>query len=301
LNRFAESVVSLGLQEKVELLVVDWGSREPLRTVIPLSNAARRLVKFVQVPEAVAARFNRDSPYSFVHASNCGLRRASGDFIMYCDADTYLPQSSLQTICSSLHGHARAGETRQPEGWTQTSLGGNPTNHFFLASRYHIPISFHKHCAASEQIDAYIAENKGTLDHDRINKRDFMGTATAYLMHRSIWRACRGFDERLIYWGWFDIDLFQRLRQRHEVCDLEDAGVDFFHLEHYSNSKKRDQTVENPQRANEAKRPDRFRVNDENWGLGDYELEVENPGLAAIASPMSRSRSQLAPASVPAI
>jgi len=309
LNRFAESIAALGLEEEVELLIVDWGSREPLRDVILLSDTARSLVKFLQVPQEVAARFNRDSPYSFVHASNCGIRRASGEFIMYCDADTYLPQSSLEKICGALRisrqhfGSRGRSPHREEEGGgfeAGESLGGNPEDHFFLASRYHIPISFHNHCATSDQIDAYIAEKKETLDHDRINKEDFMGTATAYLMHRSLWRGCRGFDEGLIYWGWFDIDLFHRLRRHYQVCDLEDAGVDFFHLEHYSNSKKRDQTVENPQRANPAKWPDRFAVNDEQWGLGEYDLPVENPGLPNRASATVRAHSQLVPASLPA-
>src|SRR5678815_3946930 len=48
LNRFAESIAALGLEEEVELLIVDWGSREPLRDVILLSDTARSLVKFLQ-------------------------------------------------------------------------------------------------------------------------------------------------------------------------------------------------------------------------------------------------------------
>ena len=114
------------------------------------------------------------------------------------------------------------------------------------------------------------------MDHDRVDKTAFKGTSTAYLMHRSLWEQCRGFDERLIYWGWFDIDLVHRLRRQYALADLEDAGIDFFHLEHYSNSKKRDQTAENPQRANKGTLPRRFRSNDLDWGLATIDLRCGN-------------------------
>ena len=102
LNRYAESIVRLGTQREVELLLVDWGSAEPLSQSMALSDSARNLLKVVTVPQGVAARFNRDSPYSVVHAANCGIRRALGRFIMFCDGDTYLPQHSLEAILEGI-------------------------------------------------------------------------------------------------------------------------------------------------------------------------------------------------------
>jgi len=183
---------------------------------------------------------------------------------MFCDGDTYLTKTSLEMILAGLSG----------EG----TLGGALDRHFFLASRYHIPISLHNHSAGLEEIDAFIRENKSAMDHDCLNKTDFMGTATAYLMHRSIWHECRGFDERLIYWGWFDIDLFHRLRRRYEVVDLENTGIEFFHLEHYSNSRKRDRVSENPQRANRRKLPRKIKANREDWGLVAFPLAIAAAG-----------------------
>ena len=77
-------------------------------------------------------------------------------------------------------------------------------------------------------------------DHDKINLADFSGTATGYLMSREMWFECTAFDESLIYWGWFDIDLYHRIKTRYKIYDFEDYGMPFFHLEHYMDSKNRD-------------------------------------------------------------
>ena len=54
------------------------------------------------------------------------------------------------------------------------------------------------------------------------------------IFHRNIWVSSRGYDERLIYWGWMEGDLALRLEQKHKIVEFSKfVGHDFYHLEHY--------------------------------------------------------------------
>jgi hypothetical protein len=84
-----------------------------------------------------------------------------------------------------------------------------------------------------------------------------------------------GFSERLIYWGWQDIDFHNRLASRY-VCggDMEDIGVKVYHLEHHEidESNKRDVTNVTMRANSQINYP--FKANPDNWGLRDENLEI---------------------------
>ena len=91
------------------------------------------------------------------------------------------------------------------------------------------------------------------------------------IFHRDIWHACRGYDERLIYWGWMEGDLAIRLGQKHEVVEFSKfVGHDFYHLEHYPSltAYKDRNGPATPRQKNEPIFEGlSYTVNNENWGL----------------------------------
>lgn len=260
INKHSQNIFDLNTEKKVEIILVDWGSEIPLSNVLTLTNESKSLLRIIQIPPLTAKKYNRDSPYSCVHAINTGIRNANGKYVLFCDGDTYTLFETMKNLLTLLN-----------EG----SLKGIPLDKVFLAgSRYHIPKSFHISSPSLREIDQYITDHSQTLPHDKVNLKNFGGTATAYLMTREMWFECRGFDEHLIYWGWFDIDLFYRLITKYDALDLEDLGMPFFHLEHYSDSKNRNMAAENPRKMNKAVMPVSFAPNDENWGLANENLET---------------------------
>ena len=118
----------------------------------------------------------------------------------------------------------------------------------------------------------------------------YMGCAGALVMHRDLWFECRGNDERLVFWGYNDIDLSLRMRLKYSCLDYYQTNkMTVFHLEHYpsrsdkqSAPKKSNPHVFNP-----------FVVNDENWGLAEYsfaEWPHREPSSAMVRSTEKKSR-----------
>jgi tetratricopeptide (TPR) repeat protein len=260
INKLAQNIVNLGIQGKVQIILVDWGSEEPLSKVLTLSDEAINILDVIYVDKFVADKFNKDSEYSMVHAINTGIRRASGSYIMFCDGDTYIPNESLKKIVELISESTKSGFV--------------PNRSLLMASRYHIPKSFQQSNPSLDEIDNFIKKNQFNLSHDKINTTEFTGTATAYLLPRKIWYECTGFNEALIYWGWFDIDLFHRIKLKYDTYDFEDIGMPFYHLEHYSNSNNRNMQAENPRKINQGIIPASFAINSKDWGLLNEHLSI---------------------------
>ncbi len=261
INQTARTICQLQAENEVEIILGDWGSDHPLYQALELSNDAKRVLKIATVSPALAARYNRDSQYSQVHPPNVAARRARGDYLMYFDGDTYIPQDTMRKLLDAV----RAG-----------SIGGVDLKRtLFGSSRYHIPKDFNFHNPSLEEIDRHIAAHRTTYIHEKINTRNFEGATNGLSLPRSEFHRARGFDESLIYWGWWDIEFYHRIRaQNFGFADWEDFGLVFYHLEHFNNSQKRSLATENPRRINEQHMPAQFASNGENWGLGNEHVPI---------------------------
>jgi hypothetical protein len=108
-------------------------------------------------------------------------------------------------------------------------------------------------------------------------------------MHRKLWHECRGYDERLIYWGWLEGDLGYRLSQRYELVNLGPlVGHDFYHLEH-----AQQRVPGNSKRLNKQQHSDHvYAANNDRWGLGGCQLELQpypaNGGLCQPPDPQGK-------------
>ena len=99
------------------------------------------------------------------------------------------------------------------------------------------------------------------------------------MFHRDIWHACRGYDERLIYWGWMEGDLALRLNQKHQIVEFSNyVGHDLYHLEHYSNlvEYKDRNGAATPRKKNTPKLEGlNYTENSLSWGLENYKISPQ--------------------------
>ena len=261
LNKTAQNICRLGSQRYTELILCDWGSREPLLGELAIDSQVKKMLRVVLVPPEVCRKYDLDSTYSAVHAYNTTARRAVGKYILFSDADNFTPFDTMRNLYDILHAGSANGISLEST--------------FFWGSRYEVPKQFHMSNPSIGEVDRYISENWQSFQDRRIDKNNFLGGAGAILMKKDIWFDCRGFDEKLIYWGWSDIDLHHRLVSRYGMADLRDYNIPFFHLAHYSSLDPAKQTQEMVhKKLNPMNMPTSFAPNDESWGLKNELLPV---------------------------
>jgi hypothetical protein len=255
-NYLAENLQALKRLPEAEIVVCDWNSETSLAAALNLGQDAGRITRFVRVLPAIAQEAQKDSPFPYVLVQNVGVRRARGRFIAQTDSDILYPRHSLEALFDILSG--------------KFSLGHPIAEALFVASRRQLPLAVAKKQPGLEEIDRYLALYGNMLKLDRLSV-GFLAPSALTLMHRSLWEACGGYDERLLYWEWMDIDLYLRVTQRCPWFDLANVGVHLYHLEHYPNADRLRDRKTNPWAV-----PTQFRnQNGASWGLWDHPLEIQ--------------------------
>jgi hypothetical protein len=122
------------------------------------------------------------------------------------------------------------------------------------------------------EIDGYLSRDGNQLIPEKLIPGYATPSALA-LLDRDLWAACEGYDERLVNWGWMEIDLYLRLCQQVPWRDLASQGVTLFHLEHYPNNDRN----KTPRRKNPTAVPRRFEAGNPDWGHPELNL----PSIAA--------------------
>jgi hypothetical protein len=269
-----------GFYDKLEIIVSDWGSDEPLSEALSLVPEAEGRVIFVHIPPAVARKEQKDSKFPEVLALNAAARRASGEYIGRIDNDTVVGPNFFRCLDNlQLKGSANEIDLKDS---------------FLFVERKSIPYRISKLSLPLHQIKRFIKFFKNCFKLESATEwgREFWWSPVGIMMfHHDIWKASRGYDERLIYWGWMEGDLALRLGQKHKVIEFSKfVGHDFYHLEHYSNLteyKDRNGTA-TPRKKNEPRFDDlNYRENGENWGLSDYDLTITKYKVST--SPMTKS------------
>lgn len=256
LNYLARNLSEIGRLKDVQVTVCDWGSDPPLAAVLDLNQPARMITNFAHVSAAIAMPAQKDSPFPYSVAQNVGIRHSAGRFIAHTDSDILFPKESLSNLLNLLD---------QPEHFQAPLTGA-----LLLASRRQIPFLVSEKKPALEELDRYLALYGSMLKVDRLTV-GLLAPSALSLMHRSIWEACAGYDERLIYWEWMDIDLYLRITQKHPWFDVSNFGVVLYHLEHYPDQDRLRQRKTNPWSV-----PFNFRnENAAQWGLWDQPIPIQ--------------------------
>ena len=261
LNYVAARVAELKRETDVEILVTDWGSEVPLHTAVRLSPEAARMTRFLVVPKPLAHTLQKDSPFSEVHALNAAARRARGQYIGRIDQDTLVGPTFLERFLKLADGSER------------TSVAIDRA--FLFAKRKNIPYRVARQCPSCRAVERFVRWFKGWLAVQHPTTLFFHAAVGIMIMHRQVWDACGGYDERLIYMNNMEPDLASRVALNYELVNLEHlTGIDFYHLDHCAPlAGFRTPRKENPWDVRFAK--DKvLRPNGPEWGLRDHALEV---------------------------
>ncbi len=253
LNYLADNLLRTGKLEQAEIIVCDWGSKVPLYQSLTLGAAARKLVRFVLVPEQLTCQLQKDSDFPVVFAYNIGVRRARGKFIAQTDSDILFTAKALGLLFGVLEGE-RGLSTPLPET-------------FFYAWRRMVPCRYVLSSPRVEELDWLVCNCAKLLPLYSDFNRKFCNTGFV-LMHRNLWEESSGFDERLIYWGWMETDLGLRMSRRYPTFNMYKLGMELFHLEHYQRQLRRLTS----RKCNRQEQENVFCPGGKDWGLAGFEF-----------------------------
>lgn len=272
INYIARNLHRLGRMGDVEILVTDWGSRVPMAQTLLLSPEAGEICRFLYVPPAVVRTAqNGEETFHISFAVNAGLRRGRGEYLMASAADTLIPEHALESILALLGGKPLAG------------IAVDRT--YFLLSRYHVPRHFVQRQPTLNEWDRYLVLHAGECGRENAAVFGVSAGAGALMMHHSLWHELRGLDERLGGWGMNDVDLGLRVTQRYPWIELSCIGVSLFHMEHpFDGGRTIAISKRNPCMYNSN-----VQVNDDNWGLGSQNFELQRPQKISICEKPAES------------
>ena len=255
LNYIAHGAKKLGRLADIEIIVTDWNSEIPLAESLPLSAAAVEISRFIYVPPKVAKVVQKpEQAFYITCAVNVALRRAQGEFIMLVNADLLLPYYSLAILLDLL-----AGKIDLPLEINQT---------FFFGGRHHIPWQVVQNRPSLHEWDRYLLLHGAQLPLEQGHSG--LGThLSAQLLHRDLWHNSGAYDESFFYWGWADTELTLRITQKYPWLHLSSLGVQLYDMEHWVEN-RRAPIDRNPYTVSPT-----IKVNDDNWGLGNYDLEIQ--------------------------
>lgn len=264
INFIAAELASIGRLDDVEVIVVDWGSEFPLHKELRLTDLGQHVARYIVVPVSVHEEVMNDSNLPDSIALNVGIRRSNGEYVMQLGNDVLFSASCLDKLIGSLEGEN--GETR----WV------NSTKSVLMVFPHKgIPFDLVQSEPTLEELRTFIENNSSHLPVTRLIPY-LWGESHGILAHRNLWFECRGFDEKLIYWGWWEIDFILRIRLKYYTFDMfHEQGMYSYHLEHY---KPVDGDAQLLQQNPKAKRLNPyvfgpFQANDDDWGLGSLEFE----------------------------
>lgn len=262
LNFISRNLYQLGCLNEVEIVIVDWGSENPMSQTLNLLPQARQICRFLYVPRTLIKEIQNGKDYFHpAMSANAGIRRSRGNFIMFSPADTVYSKFSLDSILKLLNG--------------THNLPIDIERTYFLCSRHNVSSQFVKRQPTLDEWDNLLLTTAGEYNGDREGAIDSISSSTgSFMMHRRLWNELRGLDERLSGWGFNDIDLGLRVSQKYAWLELTCIGVTSFHMAHIPY----DQRPVGERNINPHFYHKNIQANDDNWGLHNYPLEFMNHG-----------------------
>ena len=292
INSIAGSFYRMGRIAEVEIMVCDWGSEVPLcrEKELNLIASAKEITKFITVPKYFADKHSGDSPFPEVLMRNVAIRRCSGEFLIATNGDIFFTDqftASLFSMVSNLKKGfrlkltldylskiAKSNRDGRHAAFVRFAIAvWRKRSFLFYCSRQHIPYDFVCTKPSCQELLSYLqsASGQALIKYDPIPSNLMGAIGDFILLDRSAWLNMRGYDEKLIYWGWMDIDVCKRASMFHEPVDLSLFGENLFHLEHYKSRSKSNRKV------NEGITHE-FVKNTENddWGFFEQKFEVSS-------------------------
>jgi hypothetical protein len=258
LNSLGRAFAEAAALDRVEALVCDWGSARPLAAepALALSSQARAITRFVTVPPQFARAHAGGSEFPETLLRNVCIRRAAGRFLAATNADILFTRALAARLLGVLDA-------------AQAVPDGKP---FVYCSRTHVPLEVVREQRALDTLLEVVADPRAVAAyaHDAIPPSLLGPIGDLLVLPEITWREFRGYDERLIHWGWLDIDVALRAVRKHRPLDLAADGGRLYHLEHYG-------AVRTPTRKVNEQVRNRYVVNkrDANWGFASVEFPID--------------------------
>ena len=228
LNHTGNILALKGRLEESEVVLVDWNSsKEPLKEVLSLNDNIKKILKIVTVPPHIAHKHQKDSPFSEVHAMNCGFRRMSGEYFARIDQDTLIGERFIDFFYNEFNVVDRGFK------WPSVLFSGRrnlspdqsltPQDYIYGDISYSIEI-----CHANNYYSRVTPPGAAFA---------FYGGAVGILIvHKDLFIKERGFNEDMIYMNNMDTELFNRLSLGNSIYNLGlKIESDFYHLFHERN------------------------------------------------------------------
>jgi hypothetical protein len=251
LNYVGGRVASIGAEDRVEVIVADWGSEVPLRDAVALAPAAARITKFLTIPATLARELQGDSPFPEVLALNAAARRARGEYIGRIDQDTLTGERFLRWCLALTEDHM-----------------------LFFANRRSIPYRLAVRCPPLHVIERFIAR-QGRQLHIETGRVFYNIDVGIWLAHRRLWDECGGYDERMIYMNDMEIDMVTRLMSKYPIVNLgKIIDYDFYHLDHYHPKGSRSSSTHRKVNTHAPREFAGFRPSGDAWGLAAHMLDL---------------------------
>ena len=257
LNSYAHALQSLNREAEAEIVVTDWGSETPLCKTLELSEPARKIARFVYVPQEIIRKTQGGEVFYHVpRACNVGMRRARGKYVFVTNTDQLVPTSALESLLRLLNG-----EIQIPVDILEIIM---------LVPRVQVPWQFVERKPTLVEWEQFMFMNEYALLHQpHPPESNWFGSTSGFVFSAAINRELHGFDEMQAGWGWGDIEFGFRAIQERLFVHLSNLGISAFHMGHPPSGRRHGIVPTNSLTWDAA-----GKRNADNWGLGEYPLEV---------------------------
>lgn len=272
INYLTEKVFDLGREVETEIVVADWGSEKPISEVLKLTSKASTITHFLHVKPSLAQELQKDSPFGEVYALNVAARQSNGLYIGRIDQDTLVTEDFLISFFNAFEGNS--------------NIDFDLKNSYMFAARKQLPYSFVKKQPGLEEIDTCIQLFRNWIFSEELKFCHWASPVGILMMHRDMWEDIGGYDERLIYYWFMDVDLGTRLIKKYSIVNIgQKFGYNFFHLEHIRTGFKfrHSHRKLNPDWSKSFDKPV-LNPNGPYWGMKNYDLKREKLGIEPVFS-----------------
>ena len=253
INYNCKNIDDLGYGSKVEMLLVDWNSEIPIQNDLILNESALRICRFININPSLARKVMK--PNKVFHlpcAINVGIRRSESQFLFPLSADMIISKYALKNLYELFVG--------------KTEVPFNINKQFLFIPTKRLPFDNSIMNMNHDDLNRIIYRNGPELNN---YLQDLPGTGLGQItaMSQSMWIEFRGFDEKWIDMCWHEEDIAFRVTQKYSWSSLSFLGIHAIDISEPESHEDINQVI-NPDII-----PFNPIPNDENWGLGQYELE----------------------------
>ena len=237
INFFLRNCESIEKLNDIEVLIVDWGSKQKISSVFNCyKKKYQNKIKFLEVENKYVKKFSRgvDGGFFTEKAINLGISKAKGDYILYITADTLFSKNSIINIFNLVESDHKK-------------------NQFYLIPRKYIDFHFFLSNPNFLEMNRYL-ENI-FFSKTRFENTQFQngGGATGWIVKKININKINCLDENALSKGYYsgsDAELLKRMSVEFNHSDASNFGVTGFKLPR--NNFKGRKSLQNSKKVNFA-------------------------------------------------